>query len=72
MILLVVPVLVLVGLFTGHTLDLVFNPIEVIIFGASTFIFMLLSRDGESTWLEGVQLCSFWALVAVAAIFIHG
>jgi Ca2+:H+ antiporter len=72
MILLVVPVLVLVGLFTGHTLDLAFNPIEVIIFGASTFIFMLLSRDGESTWLEGVQLCSFWALVAVAAIFIHG
>jgi Ca2+:H+ antiporter len=72
MILLVVPVLVLVGLFTGHPLDLVFNPIEVIIFGASTFIFMLLSRDGESTWLEGVQLCSFWALVAVAAIFIHG
>lgn len=72
MILLVVPVVVLVGLFTGHPLDLVFNPIEVIIFGASTFIFMLLSRDGESTWLEGVQLCSFWALVAVAAIFIHG
>ena len=71
MILLVVPVLVLVGLFTGHPLSLVFNPIEVIVFGASTFIFMLLSRDGESTWLEGVQLCSFWALVAVVAIFIH-
>jgi Ca2+:H+ antiporter len=71
MILLVVPVLVLVGLFTRHPLSLVFNPIEVIIFGASTFIFMLLSRDGESTWLEGVQLCSFWALVAVVAIFIH-
>ncbi len=71
MILLVVPVLVLVGLFTGHALDLVFKPIEVIVFGASTFIFMLLSRDGESTWLEGVQLCTFWALVAVAAIFIH-
>jgi len=72
MILLVVPVLVLVGIFTGHQLDLVFTPIEVITFGASTFIFMLLSRDGESTWLEGVQLCTFWALVAVAAFFIHG
>jgi Ca2+:H+ antiporter len=71
MILLVVPVVVLVGLFTGHTLDLVFNPIEVITFGAATFIFMLLSRDGESTWLEGVQLCTFWALVAVAAFFIR-
>jgi Ca2+:H+ antiporter len=71
MILLVVPVLVLVGIFTGHQLDLVFNPIEVITFGAATFIFMLLSRDGESTWLEGVQLCTFWALVAVAAFFIR-
>jgi Ca2+:H+ antiporter len=71
MILLVVPVVVLVGLFTGHTLDLVFNPIEVITFGAATFIFMLLSRDGESTWLEGVQLCTFWAMVAVAAFFIR-
>ena len=57
MILLVVPILVLVGIFTGHQLDLVFSPIEVIVFGGSTFIFMLLSRDGESTWLEGVQLC---------------
>ncbi|GEM_PF-540775 len=71
MILLVVPVLVLVGLFTGHPIGLVFQPIEVIIFGAATFVFMLLSRDGESTWLEGVQLCSFWALVAVVALFIH-
>jgi Ca2+:H+ antiporter len=71
MILLVVPVVVLVGLFTEHPLDLVFTPIEVIVFGASTFIFMLLSRDGESTWLEGVQLCALWALVAVAALFIH-
>ncbi len=71
MILLVVPVLVLVGIFTGHQLDLVFSPIEVIVFGGSTFIFMLLSRDGESTWLEGVQLCSVWAMVAVSALFIH-
>ena len=30
---------------------------------------MLLSRDGESTWLEGAQLCTLWALVAIVAVF---
>jgi Ca2+:H+ antiporter len=70
MILLVVPILVLVGFFAGHPLGLVFQPLEIIIFGAATFIFMLLSRDGESTWLEGVQLCTVWLLLAVVALFI--
>ncbi|HEX8035067.1 MAG TPA: hypothetical protein VF510_14520 [Ktedonobacterales bacterium] len=70
MILLVVPILVLVGAFTSHPLDLIFQPLNVIIFGVSTFIFMLLSRDGESTWLEGVQLCAVWLLVAITAFFL--
>jgi Ca2+:H+ antiporter len=74
MVLLVVPILVLVGALTGHTLSLIFQPFDLIIFGAATFIFMLLSRDGESTWLEGVQLCTLWLLVAVTALFLrsHG
>jgi Ca2+:H+ antiporter len=68
MILFVVPVLVLVGAAMGHPLDLVFKPIEIIIFGAATFAFMLLSRDGESSILEGVQLVSLWLLLAVTAL----
>ncbi|HKV83995.1 MAG TPA: hypothetical protein VJN88_05530 [Ktedonobacterales bacterium] len=73
MILLVVPILVIVGYIAGpaHTLALVFQPLHIIIFGASTFIYMLLSRDGESTWLEGAQLCTLWLLVAVTALFLH-
>jgi Ca2+:H+ antiporter len=67
MILFVVPILVLVGAAMGHPLDLVFKPIEIIIFGASTFAFMLLSRDGESSILEGVQLMTLWLLLAVTA-----
>ena len=70
MILLAVPILVIFGQLTGHPLDLVFKPLEVIIFGAATFIFMLLSRDGESTVLEGVQLCSLWLLLAAVAFFL--
>jgi len=71
MILLVVPILVLVGWLTGHPLGLVFTPLNVIVFGASTFAFMLLSRDGESTMLEGVQLVALWLLLAVVALFLH-
>jgi Ca2+:H+ antiporter len=70
MILLIVPILVIVGAVTGHPIDLVFAPLEVIVFGAATFTFMLLSRDGESTILEGVQLCTLWLLFAVAAFFL--
>ncbi len=70
MILLVVPILVLVGWMTGHPLGLVFSPLNVIIFGAATFAFMLLSRDGESTMLEGVQLVALWLLLAVIAVYL--
>ena len=68
MILFVVPVLVLVGAALSHPLDLVFKPIEIIIFGASTFAFMLLSRDGESSILEGVQLITLWTLLAITSL----
>jgi Ca2+:H+ antiporter len=70
MILLIVPVIVLVGALNAHPLDLVFKPIEIIIFGASTFAFMLLSRDGESSILEGVQLVALWTLLAITALFL--
>ena len=70
MVLLVTPILVIVGYLTGHQLDLFFKPLEVIIFGAATFIYMLLSRDGESTLLEGLQLCFLWLLLAVVAFFL--
>lgn len=72
MILLVVPVLVLIGALStpAHPLDLVFKPLEIIIFGAATFTFMLLSRDGESSILEGVQLVALWSLLAITALFL--
>ena len=70
MILVVVPILVIVGHYTNHPLLLIFAPLEVIIFGAATFLFMLLTRDGESTILEGIQLVSLWALLAATAYFL--
>jgi Ca2+:H+ antiporter len=72
MILLVAPVLVFVGTLAGAPIDLVFQPLPLAVFVASSFIFMLLGRDGESSWLEGVLLTAFWLLVASTAFFLKG
>jgi Ca2+:H+ antiporter len=67
--LLVAPVLVLVSFPLGQTLDLLFKPLELVIFGLATFLFPLISLDGESTWLEGLLLLSFYFMVGVVAFF---
>jgi Ca2+:H+ antiporter len=70
MILVVAPVLVFVGAFNGTPFDLVFQPLAVAVFVGSMFVFMLLGRDGESNWLEGIQLVAFWVLFAATAFFL--
>ncbi len=67
--LLVAPVLVLVSFPLGQRLDLLFSPLELVIFGLATFLFPLISLDGESTWLEGLLLLSFYLMVGVVAFF---
>ena len=69
--LLVAPVLVLVSPLLGGTLDLSFSRLELVIFALIALIFALVSLDGESTWLEGLQLMAFYLIVAVVAFFIH-
>jgi Ca2+:H+ antiporter len=68
--LLIAPLLILLGPLVGHTLDLDFTLLEVVVFGLVTGIFALISLDGESTWLEGLQLLVFFLIVAVGAFFI--
>ncbi len=68
--LLVAPVLVLMSFPLGHTLDLLFQPLELVIFGLATFLFPLISLDGESTWLEGLLLLAFYFMVGVIAFFL--
>jgi Ca2+:H+ antiporter len=68
--LLVAPVLVLVSFPLGQTLDLLFKPLELVIFGLATFLFPLISLDGESTWLEGLLLMAFYIMVGVVAFYL--
>ena len=68
--LLVAPVLVLVSFLFANPLDLVFRPLELVVFGLATFLFSLTNLDGESTWLEGFLMLAFYAMVGVIAYFL--
>ncbi len=66
----VAPVLVLVSLFFNVHMNLVFNTFELIAIVLSILITNLIIEDGESNWLEGLQLLMAYAIMAVA-FFLH-
>ncbi|MGH9366043.1 MAG: calcium/proton exchanger [Thermoanaerobaculia bacterium] len=67
----VAPLLVLVSL-PFRPMDLIFAPIELVTLFASSAIFAYVSLDGESNWLEGVQLLALYLIAAVAFFFLPG
>ena len=68
--LLVAPLLVFVSLAMGNPLTLVFNQFELIALFAASLIAVLVALDGESNWLEGVQLLVVYFIVALAFFFL--
>ncbi|HEY7131761.1 MAG TPA: calcium/proton exchanger [Candidatus Limnocylindrales bacterium] len=62
----VAPVLVLVGVLTGHEMDLVFVPLEVAAVAVAVGISALIALDGESNWLEGALLVIVYLILAAA------
>jgi Ca2+:H+ antiporter len=67
----VAPLLVLVSLFF-HPMTLAFVPIELVVLLASSAIFAYVCLDGETNWLEGVQLLALYLIAAVAFFFLPG
>lgn len=66
----VAPALVLLGLAVGRPLNLLFDTFEVVSVVIAAILTNALLQDGESTWLEGVQLLAVYAVLA-AAFFLH-
>jgi Ca2+:H+ antiporter len=62
----VAPVLVLLGVLTGHEMNLVFAPLEVGAVVAAVGISALIALDGESNWLEGALLTLVYLILAAA------
>jgi Ca2+:H+ antiporter len=66
----VTPVLVFVGLVTGNHLSLRFEEFELVCIIVAVVIVNFVSLDGESNWLEGLQLMGAYFIIAVA-FFLH-
>ncbi len=67
----VAPVLVFVSLLFGQRLQLIFNQLELVALAAGVLITALVSEDGESNWLEGVELLAIYCMLALAFFLIH-
>lgn len=65
----VAPVLVLVSLMFAQPMSLIFRPFELITIVLAVLAANLVVQDGESNWLEGLQLLVAYAMIAVAFFF---
>jgi len=66
----VAPFLVFASIVLGHPMTLIFNQFELITLGAAVAISALISLDGRSHWLEGVQLLAVYVIIALAFFFL--
>lgn len=63
----VAPVLVFLSYFIApRPMDLRFTTLEVVAVGISVWIMSLVAQDGESHWMEGVQLLAVYLILALA------
>lgn len=67
--LLIAPVLVIAGAFTGKPLTLHFDGFEVLAVLAAVGVVNFVTLDGETNWLEGLMLVATYLLLAVAFFF---
>lgn len=65
----VAPILVLVSLLFVHQMNLIFSTFELIAIVLSVLISNFVVADGESNWLEGLQLLMAYAIIAVGFFF---
>ena len=66
----VAPLLVLVSYVVGpRPMDLVFTPAEVLAIALSVAITGQIAGDGESNWLEGVQLIAVYIILGIVFFF---
>ena len=66
----VAPVLLFLSYLFGKPMDLLFTQLEVAAVALSVWVLSLMAQDGESHWMEGVQLLALYAILAVAFYFL--
>lgn len=69
--LVVAPLLVLISLFMGHPMSLVFpNVLDLFAIASAVVITKSIAADGETNWFEGLMLVGVYALLALAFFFV--
>jgi Ca2+:H+ antiporter len=66
----VAPLLVFISLLMGNPLTLVFNPFEIVALFVGVLLAAFVAQDGETNWLEGAQLLTVYAILALAFFFV--
>ena len=66
----VTPMLVFASYAFGRPMDLEFSLPEIVAIAISIWIAQQISGDGESNWLEGVQLLSIYVVMAILFFYL--
>jgi Ca2+:H+ antiporter len=66
----IAPVLVVISWVLHQPMSLVFTPLEIAGVALSVLIVAMISVDGETTWLEGVELVAVYLIFAFSAYFL--
>jgi Ca2+:H+ antiporter len=66
----IAPAMVFISLLIGRPMDFVFTGFEIGAVVIATLLIAVISRDGHSNWLEGLQLTAVYALIALASFFL--
>jgi Ca2+:H+ antiporter len=68
--LLVAPLLVFISLAIGRPMDFVFSTFEVVAVALATVIVSVISLDGRSNWLEGLELLAVYVILGVSFFYV--
>ncbi|MDB5175019.1 MAG: cax [Phycisphaerales bacterium] len=61
---------VAMGMKGAHRMDLIFSPLEVVAVYLSVAIVVVIGRNGETNWFEGVLLLAVYAILAITFFYI--
>jgi Ca2+:H+ antiporter len=54
----------------GRPMSLLFDPFEIVAIALSVLATVIVTMDGESNWVEGLQLLSVYLILALAFYFV--
>jgi Ca2+:H+ antiporter len=66
----VAPVLIFLSYLLGRPMDLEFTVPEVLAVVASVYILFQISEDGETNWIEGIQLLSVYVILGILFFYL--